>query len=130
MKRILSIVAVLCFLCAVASGCNRPLDLTKENAAEKIIQISTDPTPYLGKEIRVAGYYTKEVLWDKEYHYVLLNSGGEENLGFEIRWEEESPEMGAPVIAIGTLMTETVFGQAYLYLKVSDLRVLTAVTEE
>lgn len=71
------------------------------------------------------GYYTYEDFSDTRYHYVLLNKTGEENLGFEIRWEGEYPGPGTAVTVTGKLMTETVYGQAYIFLEISDLNILT-----
>ena len=108
-------------------GCGETIDLTGEGSEIAILEISADPKAYLGKTLRFSGYYTEELFYGETYRYVLKDLDGKENVGFEIRWEGEYPSPGTPVVAEGKLTEETVYGQAYIYVDVTELTVLQPV---
>ena len=119
-----AICLILISLFLSLTGCSEPLDLTGKDAGQQILSLSSDPEPYLGREIVFAGYYTVEEFGDT-YHYVLLDKGTDgENIGFEIRWDGSYPAPGTPVKVRGILSTVTEYGQNYIYLKLSELTVL------
>jgi len=125
MKRFVLI--FVCFLLLIVSACSSPLDLTGEDGAERILDISKDPEPWLGREIVFAGYYAYEDFGIR-YHYVLLGKDAAgNNPGFESRWNGDFPESGAPVKVRGELKEVTEFGQKYIYLELSDLTLLQPV---
>lgn len=123
MKRI-AVLLLLLILCV--TGCVSVIDATGDDAGEVILRISSDPEPYLGKAIRLSGYCATQEFLGTHYHYVLRETADGTPLGFEIRADGEIPPDGTPVLITGVLMTETVYGQAYIYLRVSEISVLKA----
>ena len=123
MKRI-AVLLLLLILCV--TGCASVIDATGDDAGEVILRISSDPEPYLGKTVRLSGYCATQEFMGIHYHYVLQETADGSPLGFEIRSDEEIPADGTPVLVTGILMTETVYGQAYIYLRVSEISVLKA----
>lgn len=123
MKRI-AVLLLLLILCV--AGCTSVIDVTGDDAGEMILRISSNPEPYLGKTIRLSGYCATQEFMGIHYHYVLRETADGTPLGFEIRSDEEIPADGTPVLVTGVLMTETVYGQAYIYLRVSEISVLKA----
>ena len=126
MKR--SFVFFLLLLLTVSlAGCGEPLDLTGADGAERVMEISADPEPWLGREIIFAGTYVTEE-FGSAYHYVLLGTDVTETRpGFEIRWEGDYPEPGTAVKVRGILKSVTEFGQKYIYIEVSGLHLLQPV---
>lgn len=124
MKRATILLLLLFILCV--AGCTSVIDVTGDDAGEMILRISSDPEPYLGKAIRLSGYCATQEFMGIHYHYVLRETADGTPLGFEIRADGEIPPDGTPVLVTGILMTETVYGQAYIYLRVSEISVLQA----
>lgn len=126
MKRFLSIFLLFLF-CLSLSACGDPLDLTGVDGAARVMEISADPEPWLGREILFAGTYVTEN-FGIDYHYVLLGTDVTETRpGFEIRWEGAYPEPGTAVKVRGILKSVTEFGQKYIYIEVSELHLLHPV---
>ena len=124
MKRYILLILIFCLL---LSACSATVDLTENDSGQKILEISKDPTDYLGKTIRISGIYSYEEFGGTTYHYVLKATESEENLGFEFRWKGEYPEAGTPILVIGKLVSETVDGYNFIYIRATELHVLTEI---
>lgn len=122
MKRIVTI----CLVCLLTfSACAVPIDLTGEGKALRVQEISERPEEYFGKLMEYTGYYAYEEMFGVRYHYVMCEpTAGEQNVGFEIRWDGDYPEAGTFIRVRGTLEYAVEYETTYIYLA------LTALEEE
>ncbi len=141
---------LLCAVCVVLSACSSStaapgktaptaapltvdLDLSKLSGTvvySQVYNMMYDPDAYLGKVIRIAGYYS--AYEDKEcgvvYHACIIPDataccaqGIEFIRGGEHRWPDDYPAEGTDIIVTGILETYAEDGMRYLCLADSEL---------
>ena len=106
------------------------LDLSKLSGTvvySQVYKIASEPEPYLGKIIRMAGYYSAyhDTERDVVYHACVIPDATAccaQGIEFiwegEHAWPEEYPEEGTDIIVTGRL--ETYLEDGYMYLHLVD----------
>ncbi len=149
MKRII-LLLMLCMMCTALAGCaassadtNVPaatpeplvvdLDLSRLSGTvvySQVYNMMVDPDSYLGKVIKMAGYYS---LYDDTEHGVVYHAcvipdataccaqGIEFVWAGEHAWPNEYPEEGTDIIVTGRLATYEEEGNLYLHLVEAQL---------
>ena len=120
-KRIITIVLCLCLIMLAVSSCNNTsdsvLDLTKYSQTMRYSTVenmlSNSPSDFLGKTIKIPGYYAKGT--DGDYHFVVVVDGtGCCTLGVEfILDSNEYPNEGTEVVIEGVY--EQYYEGEYVY---------------
>ncbi|MDR1108900.1 MAG: hypothetical protein LBL19_07690 [Spirochaetaceae bacterium] len=92
-----------------------------------------NPEDYLGKTIKLEGLFKSETGYDADYCFVIRYGpgccGSDGNAGFEVAWDNPSPDSGdypeedAWVEAVGVLDSYDENGYPYLYLSLASLTV-------
>jgi uncharacterized membrane protein YcgQ (UPF0703/DUF1980 family) len=126
---------------------NAPAASAKEEAPqEKILEIREkmfiaqtnevylNAEDYLGRTIKLEGLFKEEEYENQNHCYVLRYGpgccGNDGNAGFEVAWEDSGaaprgyPRIDDWVEALGVLKTYEEDGYSYLYIALSNLRVL------
>jgi len=151
MKKYLSILLFLCFLCFFATACSdeagsrtegnnyaaafksADVDLTALSstmAYAEISNIMTNPDGYFGKTIKMNGPYAVS-FYDKTgqyYHYIVIEDATACcQAGVEFIWDgdhtypDDYPEVKTMIEVVGVFKSYEELGRAYYYLAVDDI---------
>ncbi len=147
MKKIMAILA-LCFAAAIAAGAapsaadtippaqknyKVDLDLSKLSGTvvfSQVYNMMVEPEPYLGKIIKIAGYYSAYEDTEREvvYHACIIpdaaaccSQGIEFVRSGEPVWPDEYPGEGTDIVVTGRLETYEEDGYEYLHLTDAEL---------
>jgi len=137
MKKALSILAVLCLLCALATGCSGTkkdfIDLTALSEtlrSAELTNISSYPAQYEGKTIKLGGVYQAQLYGPgQEYwHYILvMDAAACCAQGLEFIWNgdhtypDDYPQDGTPIVLTGVYESDEEMGYPRYRLAVDNL---------
>ena len=150
MKRIISILFLICIISIAVIGCSKKDDGTDNHAVtavidldmskmsdvlvySQVINIYESPDEYMGKRVKINGqyyasYFDETALY---YHYVVV---GDESLccqvGLEFVWNgkhtypDDYPEDTTEIEVVGVFGSYEELGKTYYFLTVDDISVL------